>query len=325
MLISKDLAVSVQLMTAKTPGFFQLLTRGYLWYKKEHMDDKAAESRVGELLQPHGPLIFLSYAKEDEKKVKAIYRKLRTEHLNPWLDIANLRPGEEWDKAIISAIRSARFIIVLLSKHSVSKRGYVQKEIKEALDAADKIPDGDIFIIPVRLEECPVPERLSKWQWIDIFRSNGFRKVVDILRENLGSKKLTISDLKISAKVIVMGDTDHEAMFELRKTICLIGRSDLHSTSYPDIDLTKFDSKRRVSRNHALIIRSGNFFIIKDCGSSNGTIINDSIFLRANQTRVLNSGDKLRLGDTILHFIVDVQYDVFSKDKKKRKRPNINS
>jgi len=134
------------------------------------------------------PRIFLSYAKEDKQKVSLIYRRLLAEKMNPWFDIKDLLPGQDWDKAIVEAIRNARFVLVFLSNNSVNKRGYVQTEIREALDTADRIPDGEIFIIPVRLEICTVPERLRKWQWIDVFRPNGFKDIVRILRTQLVSK-----------------------------------------------------------------------------------------------------------------------------------------
>ncbi len=268
------------------------------------MDDKTIGQVGGESLKPQDPLIFLSYANEDKKKVRAIHRKLRNEQLKPWIDVADILPGQEWDKTITNAIRSARFVIVFLSNNSVSKRGYVQKEIKEALDAADKLPEGDIFIIPVRLEECTVPERLSKWQWINIFRRHGFRKLVNALRENLSPDRDTASKSQINAKLVLVGETDHEAMFLIFKDLTVIGRSGPRSLVSPDIDLARFDTKRRISRRHALIFRAGDSFMVKDLGSLNSTIINDSVILRANQTRPLKTGDKISLGEIVLHFIL---------------------
>lgn len=253
-------------------------------------------------LTPQEPLIFLSYAKEDKDRIRNIYRKLKSERLNPWLDVANLLPGQDWDRVIIKTIRNARFVIVFLSNYSVSKRGYVQKEIKEALDVADKMPDGDIFIIPVRLEECIVPDRLSKWQWIDIFRPNGFKKIVRTLKENLGTEDPSTSFLLIDAKLVLVETADHRALFQLSKLANYIG---LKTSSFkPDIDLKRFNPIG-VSRRHALIFRERNSFIIKDCGSTNGTIINDSILLRSDQTRVLKNGDKLCLGNKVLYFVIN--------------------
>ena len=56
---------------------------------------------------------------------------------------------------------------------TVTKQGFVQKEIRFALDIADEHPPGRIFIIPVRLVDCDVPDRLKKWQWVSLFEDQG--------------------------------------------------------------------------------------------------------------------------------------------------------
>lgn len=267
-------------------------------------DNDTISIKAKKLLEPQGPLIFLSYAKEDKEKVRSVYRRLRIERLNPWLDVADLLPGEDWERVIVKVIRSARYVLVFLSNNSVNKRGYVQKEIKEALDAADRVPEGEIFIIPVRLEACPVPERLSRWQWIDIFRPNGLKQIVTTLKENLSTEQTGTSASRIHPKLIIIGETDMEALFNIKRVVSVIGRADASLNIIPDVDLKRFDPHRTVSRTHALLFRHGNSFIIKDCGSTNGTRINDSILLRENQTRVLNAGDKIKLGDIVLRFII---------------------
>ncbi len=142
------------------------------------------------ILKTVDPKIFISYAKEDRTKVKRLYQRLKNEQLTPWIDMEDLLPGDDWERAILGAIRSAHFVIVFLSNHSINKRGYVQKEIKEALDLADRMPEGQIFIIPVRLNDCVVPERLVKWQWIDIYLPNGFAKLIKTIRRNLKPSEL---------------------------------------------------------------------------------------------------------------------------------------
>lgn len=61
-------------------------------------------------------------------------------------------PGQNWDLEIGKAASKSDVVIVCLSAKSVSKEGYVQKEIRLALDMADQKPDETIFIIPARLE-----------------------------------------------------------------------------------------------------------------------------------------------------------------------------
>ncbi len=90
---------------------------------------------------------------------------------------------------IPKAIRNSSVVIVCLSKNSITKEGYIQKEIKIALDAADEKPEGTIYIIPVRLEECEVPQRLKGMQWVDLFEENGYDKLITSFRrraEDLG-------------------------------------------------------------------------------------------------------------------------------------------
>ena len=65
-----------------------------------------------------------------------------------------------------------------LSEKSISKSGYVQKEIKYALDIADEQPEGSIFLIPIRFEECDVPQRLSRWQWVNFFEGQGYKRLL---------------------------------------------------------------------------------------------------------------------------------------------------
>jgi len=84
-----------------------------------------------------------------------------------------------------SARSVARFVLVFLSQNSVSKRGYIQKEISRALDVAQQIPEGEIFVIPIRLEVCSVPTRLQRWHWLDIFEPDGLERLLNVLRTTL--------------------------------------------------------------------------------------------------------------------------------------------
>jgi hypothetical protein len=79
------------------------------------------------------------------------------------------------------AIRNSQVVIVFLSRQSASKIGYVQKEIRIALDVADQQPEGTIFLIPLRIEDCEVPQRLSRFQWVDLFEPRGYEMLLRAL------------------------------------------------------------------------------------------------------------------------------------------------
>ncbi len=114
----------------------------------------------------------------------------------------------------------------------------------------------------------------------------------------------TLHASRPTAKLVVAGTTELDASFILQKDNNLVGRTDPHSNIFPEIDLSRFDSETKVSRRHARIWREGDNFLVEDLGSVNGTVINDSVRLAPRQPRVLDSGDKLRLGETTLHFLL---------------------
>jgi tRNA A-37 threonylcarbamoyl transferase component Bud32 len=114
----------------------------------------------------------------------------------------------------------------------------------------------------------------------------------------------TLRAARPTAKLVVAGTTELDASFVLQKDNNLLGRTDPHSNVFPEIDLSRFDPETKVSRRHARIWREGETFLLEDLGSVNGTVINDSIRLAPRQPRVLDSGDKLRLGETTLHFLL---------------------
>ena len=64
----------------------------------------------------------------------------------------------------------------------------------------------------------------------------------------------------------------------------------------PDIDLTPVDVDRSVSRRHAKILRrDGNYMILEEVGTINGTYVNDQR-IPTGQPVPLNNGDRLRVG-----------------------------
>ena len=126
--------------------------------------------------------VFLCHAHEDKPAVRGVYKRLVTEGVDAWLDEEELLPGQDWDKEIMKALQESDAIIICLSKTSVSREGYVQREIKEALDKARDKPSGTIFVIPAKLNDCEVPIYLKNWQWVDLFEENGFVRLLRSLK-----------------------------------------------------------------------------------------------------------------------------------------------
>jgi nucleotide sugar dehydrogenase len=132
------------------------------------------------------PRVFICYAREDKNSALNLYNSLRSWDCEPWMDTESLLPGQEWHSAVRKAIRASRYFIPLLSSRSVGKKGYVQKEIKEALNMLDEFPEQEIFVIPARLDECePSHDRLKDLHWVDMFPDwyQGFTKIIAAMKQ----------------------------------------------------------------------------------------------------------------------------------------------
>jgi hypothetical protein len=113
----------------------------------------------------------LSYAREDLKDAERLYQQLGAAGIEAWFDKEALYGGQHFEETIQEAIESCDFFIALLSKHYVSKIGFVQNEIRCALDLLDLRPPDQVFIIPARLDRSETTyRRLGALHRIDLFQ-----------------------------------------------------------------------------------------------------------------------------------------------------------
>ncbi len=154
--------------------------------------------------------IFLCYAREDRGKVESLYQRLSDAGFKPWMDIKNILPGERWELAVKKAVRRSDFFLACLSAHSVDKRGWIQREIKEALDIWQEKLEDDIYLIPVRLEDCEVLESLCVFQWVNLFEEDGWTRLVKAIQVGMGRRAKVV-------KPIVQETTssEHDSIFQL--------------------------------------------------------------------------------------------------------------
>lgn len=132
--------------------------------------------------------VFLLYARGDRDAVHRLYSSIQKEGIQAWLDVENLLPGQDWQSEIRKAIHNSDIVIVCLSKRFNKPGGYRHEELKIALKRANSLPEGQTFIIPARLERCELPEPLRRWQCVDLFVANGYKRLLSALRENVASR-----------------------------------------------------------------------------------------------------------------------------------------
>ena len=145
--------------------------------------------------QARGVRIFLAHASEDKKAVIELYERLKRQGYKPWLDKINLLPGQKWREEIPKAIRNSDIFIACLSQRSVAKQGYIQREFRMALNKCADMPSGSIYLIPLRFDECEIPElrqeeygiSLGDYQWLDYFEEGGFDRLVKSITYHFSS------------------------------------------------------------------------------------------------------------------------------------------
>lgn len=142
-------------------------------------DQSIPASRNSERIGNSSLRVFLCHSSNDKQAVRKLYHQLGKENwIDLWLDEERLLPGEKWDLEIRRAVKATDIVIVCLSNGSINKEGYIQKEIKYVLDVADEKPEGTIFVIPLKLEPCEVPERLIAWQWVNYYEEGSYKRVM---------------------------------------------------------------------------------------------------------------------------------------------------
>jgi hypothetical protein len=131
------------------------------------------------------PQLFLAYAEEDLAQVRRLHAALAGHGLDPWLDKERLLPGQNWPRAIERAIERADFFLACFSRRSTARRGYFHSELRYALDCAARLPLDEVFLIPVRLDECEVPPSIRRSiQYVDLFPDwdKGVTRIVAAVR-----------------------------------------------------------------------------------------------------------------------------------------------
>lgn len=154
---------------------------------------------------------FISYVHEDSGEVDALQRALEAAGVRVWRDTSDLWPGEDWRAKIKRAITdNALVFIACFSKTSLARdKSYQNEELALAIEQLRIRPPEVPWLIPVRFDECEVPDRdigggrtLTSIQRADLFgdRSDegAARLVAAVLRILKEQTDATIADVNES-------------------------------------------------------------------------------------------------------------------------------
>ena len=104
--------------------------------------------------------VFISYVRENAEIVDRLYQDLKAHGIQVWLDRNDIDPGDRWEQAIRRAIQQGAFFIACFSKeYNARDRTYMNEELTLAIDVLRQRPTDQIWFIPVKLNECRIPDR----------------------------------------------------------------------------------------------------------------------------------------------------------------------
>ena len=239
--------------------------------------------------------VFLCHAHADRDPVRALYTRLTKDGVDAWLDKEKLLPGQDWELEIRKAVRESDVVVVCLSKQ-FNQAGFRQKEVRLALDTAMEQPEGEIFIIPARLEECDNLESLRRWHWVDLFEEDGYEMLTRAIRTRANDISIdlqiqpkngseNLSKRRIQAWLV---DKNANKSYQLFSAETTIGRA-----STNDIVLTADRTISRVSLRITVI--NGHFYLYPISNTTKFPRINGR-FLRERRF-LLTSDDEIQIGE----------------------------
>lgn len=148
---------------------------------------------------PQRGVAFISYVREDTKRVDRLQAALEANDIQVWRDKRQLRPGEDWKSKIRQAIAADSLaFIACFSNNSESRQATFQRdELVVAIEQLRLRAPDHPYLLPVRFDDCPIPDliigggrTLRDLQWVDLFgrqwQENAERlaeSVKDILHE----------------------------------------------------------------------------------------------------------------------------------------------
>ena len=153
--------------------------------------------------------IFLAHASEDKLQVRELYNRLEARNFYPWMDQIDLVPGQDWERDIKDALRHADICLACLSKQAVGKEGFVQKELRYAMSVQAEKPPNSIYLIPVLLNQCEIPDlqfpelliSLRSIYCVHLYLAGGFDRLISAIQEKIGIQSTLESIFELNNQI----------------------------------------------------------------------------------------------------------------------------
>jgi len=139
--------------------------------------------------------VFIYYLDNDRDLVSTLYDRLDLNEIDVTLseDVVNKTMSEEPDDEqpqqaaaekdpLRKAVRAADVVLFCLSEIFEGVSAIEDAQWQTVLDEALKKRQGDIYILPICIEECLIPDRMKKWQPIQLYKRDGYEELMYALK-----------------------------------------------------------------------------------------------------------------------------------------------
>jgi hypothetical protein len=169
-------------------------------------------------MQDEAQKVFFSYARADAEFVLKLATDLRSAGVDLWIDQLDIPAGAQWDRAVEDALEACSCLLLVLSPRSIASQN--------VMDEASFAIEQDKKIVPVLYQNCDIPFRLKRLQYIDFCGDYdiAYTKLVKALRihssENARetpSSKLRSTGMLLDSASISSDKVEQEAGLATRK------------------------------------------------------------------------------------------------------------
>ncbi|MBY5554130.1 TIR domain-containing protein [Rhizobium leguminosarum] len=166
--------------------------------------------------------IFVGYASQDINAAREVVSFLESLGQEVWFDKRSLIGGDEWDAERKAAQEDADLIVHLCSQQILTRKGVVNREIRETLRLAEDRPFGSNLVVFIRLDDIQLPAEFRRYQYID-FKGTWQASLAAVVGKKAGQAinvqsvgAATLNEnISVSDKTSVVKIEEQGAMFEL--------------------------------------------------------------------------------------------------------------
>jgi hypothetical protein len=117
---------------------------------------------------------FISYSRKNSDFAVRLAKDLKAAGIDVWLDQLDIPTGARWDDEIEKALDQSSIFLIVLSPESIQSQN-VKDEVGYAIDAGKRI-------LPVTVENCNIPFRLRRFQYVDFSNKSYEDSLIEIKR-----------------------------------------------------------------------------------------------------------------------------------------------